>query len=132
MTEKEIELREIARTNLINNISNDLFGNPIQYTDEELDLKVDEIINYEKNNIIRWSELRQERNRRLLNCDWTQIADAPITEELRAEWTTYRRALRDLPANTEFPAYVDFPRFPGEVRPEDEGFITDTVPGEGT
>jgi hypothetical protein len=131
MTEKEIELREIARTNLINNISNDLFGNPIQYTDEELDLKVDEIINYEKNNIIRWSELRQERNRRLLNCDWTQIADAPITEELRAEWTTYRRVLRDLPANTEFPAYVDFPRFPGEVRPEDEGFITDTVPGKG-
>jgi len=131
MTEKEIELREIARTNLINNISNDLFGNPIQYTDEELDLKVDEIINYEKTNIIRWSELRQERNRKLLNCDWTQIADAPITEELRAEWTTYRRALRDLPANTEFPAYVDFPRFPGEVRPQDEGFIVDAVPGEG-
>ena len=131
MTEKEIELREIARTNLINNISSDLLGNPIQYSDEELDIKVDEIINYEKNNIIRWSELRQERNRRLLNCDWTQIVDAPITEELRAEWTTYRRALRDLPANTEFPAYVDFPRFPGEVRPEDEDFITDTVPGEG-
>jgi hypothetical protein len=131
MTEKEIELRQIARTNLINNISNDSFGNPIEYTDEELDTKVDEIINFEKTNIIRWTELRQERNRKLLNCDWTQIADAPITEELRAEWTTYRRALRDLPANTEFPAYVDFPTFPGEVRPEDEGFITDTVPGEG-
>ena len=131
MTEKEIELREIARTNLINNISNDPLGNPIVYTDEELDITVDQMINYQKTNIVIWNELRQERNKRLLNCDWTQIADAPITEELRAEWTTYRRALRDLPANTEFPAYVDFPRFPGEVRPEDEDFITDTVPGEG-
>ena len=131
MTEKEIELREIARTNLINNISNDPLGNPIVYTDEELDITVDQMINDQKTNIIIWNELRESRNRRLLNCDWTQIADAPITEELRAEWTTYRRALRDLPANTEFPAYVDFPRFPGEVRPEDEDFITDTVPGEG-
>lgn len=131
MTEKEIELREIARTNLINNISVDSLGNPIEYTDEELDIKVDEIINFEKNNTIRWVELREARNRRLLNCDWTQIADAPITEELRAEWTAYRQALRDLPANTEFPAYVEFPRFPGEVRPEDEDFIKDAIPGEG-
>jgi hypothetical protein len=131
MTEKEIELREIIRTNLINNISNDSLGNVIEYTDEELDITVDQMINDQKTNIIKWNELRESRNRKLLNCDWTQIADAPITEELRAEWTTYRRELRDLPANTEFPAYVDFPRFPGEVRPQDEGFITDTVPGEG-
>jgi len=131
MTEKEIELREIIRTNLINNINNDSLGNPIEYTDEELEITIDQMINQEKTNIIKWNELRESRNRKLLNCDWTQIADAPITEELRAEWTTYRRSLRDLPANTEFPAYVDFPRFPGEVRPEDEGFITDTVPGEG-
>jgi len=26
---------------------------------------------------------------------------------------------------------VDFPRFPGEVRPEDEDFIKDAIPGEG-
>ena len=42
--------------------------------------------------------LRYVREERLRRCDWTQIPDA-LTAEKRAEWATYRQALRDLPAN---------------------------------
>ncbi len=40
--------------------------------------------------------LRQERNSRLQVTDWTQTADAPFTDEKKAEWATYRQALRDI------------------------------------
>lgn len=130
MTKKEIELRE-KFTYQFSQPYYDGMGQIIERSEEEVLELVNTLINEEKNNIIKWDVLRNLRNQKLAYCDWTQIADAPITEELRAEWATYRKALRDLPANAEFPAYADFPRFPGEVRPEDEDFITDTVPGEG-
>lgn len=123
MTEKEIELRAMFKTNLINNVSFDSLNSPIEYTEEELNIKVDEMVEFERNNTIRWVELRESRNRKLQGCDWTQLPDAQISEELKIEWTTYRQVLRDLPSNIEFPAYFVHPRFPGEVRPEDENFI---------
>ena len=50
-----------------------------------------------------WKELRYLRDEKLTECDWTQIADAPLTEEQKTAWRTYRQALRDLPANIEDP-----------------------------
>lgn len=41
-------------------------------------------------------QLRQARNKRLENCDWTQLPDAPITDSKRGEWANYRQALRDI------------------------------------
>jgi len=43
--------------------------------------------------------LRRLRDKKLLASDWTQGADAPITDAVKAEWATYRQALRDLPAS---------------------------------
>jgi len=43
--------------------------------------------------------IRSQRNAMLGNCDWTQLGDAPLTDEQKAEWVTYRQELRDLPAN---------------------------------
>jgi hypothetical protein len=43
-------------------------------------------------------ELRQERNRRLSECDWTQLIDAKGDVEA---WAKYRQALRDLPQTTK-------------------------------
>lgn len=43
--------------------------------------------------------LRQQRDGLLFSCDWTQLPDAPITGEKKAEWTTYRQELRDIPQN---------------------------------
>jgi len=44
----------------------------------------------------RWSDVRADRNARLADCDWTQLADSPLTTEQRAAWATYRQALRDV------------------------------------
>ena len=40
--------------------------------------------------------VRQERDRRLAECDWTQVADVPLTEEGKNEWRAYRQILRVL------------------------------------
>ena len=59
-----------------------------------------------------WAELRYLRDRKLTQCDWTQIADVPLTEEQKTAWATYRQALRDLPANTEDPKNPVWPTKP--------------------
>lgn len=59
-----------------------------------------------------WTEIRKLRNAHLTKCDWTQINDAPLTESQKAEWSIYRQALRDIPANNpnvEFVAEVNWP-----------------------
>ena len=43
---------------------------------------------------------REERNKLLSLCDWTQVSDSPLTDTKKTEWATYRQALRDLPANS--------------------------------
>jgi hypothetical protein len=42
----------------------------------------------------KWIEVRDERNRLLSECDWTQLSDAPVTD-LQA-WRDYRQDLRDV------------------------------------
>ena len=37
------------------------------------------------------------RNFLLGDCDWTQMPDAVLSTELKAQWTTYRAKLRSLP-----------------------------------
>ena len=41
-------------------------------------------------------ELRTERNRLLVESDWTQSPDSPLTDEKKKEWATYRQSLRDM------------------------------------
>ena len=59
-----------------------------------------------------WKELRGLRDQKLTQCDWTQIADVPLTEEQKTAWATYRQALRDVPANTEDPKNPVWPTAP--------------------
>ena len=53
--------------------------------------------------------VRTERNQRLLDCDWTQLADAPINKEA---WATYRQDLRNLPKEPGFPWTMTWPTSP--------------------
>jgi len=55
------------------------------------------------------AEIRYERNKRLADCDWTQVADAPVD---KASWATYRQALRDITTQAEFPWNVTWPDQP--------------------
>ena len=59
-----------------------------------------------------WEELRSLRNQKLTQSDWTQVSDAPFTEEQKISWQSYRQALRDLPENTEDPKNPVWPTIP--------------------
>lgn len=43
-----------------------------------------------------WKAVREQRKGLLAASDWTQVADSPLTTEKKAEWATYRQALRDV------------------------------------
>ena len=56
-----------------------------------------------------WAALRKERDALLASSDWTQAADSPLTDEVKATWVTYRETLRELPVNTADPADPTWP-----------------------
>ena len=53
--------------------------------------------------------VRATRDAKLAECDWTQVADAPVD---KAAWATYRQALRDVTAQEGFPWTVEWPVAP--------------------
>ena len=57
---------------------------------------------------------RSERDVKLHDCDWTQAADTALASDKKAEWVTYRKALRDLPTSSgdNWPHKVTFPTAP--------------------
>ena len=58
--------------------------------------------------------LRDARDSLLKDSDWTQTADSPLSDSKKAEWVTYRQALRDLPANNSSATSFDDVTFPTE------------------
>lgn len=63
-------------------------------------------------NELEMQKLRIARNQKLTACDWTQLSDAPLTNEQRVAWATYRQQLRDLPENVIDPASPIWPSEP--------------------
>ena len=53
--------------------------------------------------------VRETRNQKLKDTDWTQVADAPVD---KATWATYRQELRDITAQAGFPWNVTWPTQP--------------------
>jgi len=53
--------------------------------------------------------VREQRDQKLKDSDWTQVADAPVDKEV---WATYRQALRDLTAQAGFPWEMTWPDAP--------------------
>ena len=56
--------------------------------------------------------LRETRDLLLNQSDWTRMDDNQLSSDKKAEWTTYRQALRDLPANTADPSNPTYPTKP--------------------
>ena len=42
-------------------------------------------------------KIREQRNMLLLQSDWTQLPDSPLSDSKKQEWRDYRQALRDFP-----------------------------------
>ena len=57
----------------------------------------------------QWSAVRADRNKRLADCDWTQLADASVDN---LAWAVYRQALRDLPQAQPDPFNIVWPNSP--------------------
>tara|TARA_B100000405_G_scaffold227337_1_gene162173 strand:+ start:2941 stop:3333 length:393 start_codon:yes stop_codon:yes gene_type:complete len=57
-------------------------------------------------------QLRQERNKRLAECDWVTLKAYSTDTSVPDEWKTYMQALRDLPATTEDPFNPVWPVVP--------------------
>ena len=58
------------------------------------------------------AQVRQQRDMCLRACDWTQLADVPMTDAVRQSWKEYREALRMVPQQEGFPESVTWPQEP--------------------
>ena len=54
-------------------------------------------------------EVLNRMNRRglLPASDWTQLPDSPLSDSKKAEWATYRQALRDITTHSNWPNLED-------------------------
>lgn len=43
-----------------------------------------------------WDDIRTRRTILLLDSDWTQLSDSPLSVELKEQWMIYRQELRDI------------------------------------
>lgn len=55
---------------------------------------------------------RTTRNDMLTASDWTQLSDAPISENEKTLWAEYRQLLRDVPSQAGFPTSINWPVSP--------------------
>jgi len=60
----------------------------------------------------RWKIIRNERDKLLKESDYMILADAPVDETQKQEWTTYRQVLRDIPQDYDSPDEVVYPDKP--------------------
>ena len=63
-------------------------------TEEEVTAKMKELTDAEPMKL-----LREERNRKLTETDWTRMDDNGLSTSKKTEWKTYRQSLRDLPSS---------------------------------
>ena len=66
-----------------------------QPTEDEINAKLAELKSAEP-----FKLLRIERNRRLVETDWTQLKDIDLDLIRERNWKNYRQALRDLPSKS--------------------------------
>ena len=58
------------------------------------------------------ASVRAERDKKLTDTDWTQMADSPLSDSDKTAWATYRQSLRDLPTASGFPHTMTWPTEP--------------------
>ena len=70
------------------------------------DMTAQEIADRDESNM---ANLREERNKKLLDSDWTQAPDhsSPLSDVKKAEWATHRQSLRNLPVTVDMSLWPD-------------------------
>ena len=72
-------------------------------TEDEINTKIAELQKEEPFRL-----LREERNKRLAECDWVVTKNAEYGYNISKEWRRYRQALRDLPSITYKPELDEY------------------------
>lgn len=57
-------------------------------------------------------QVRSRRRGLLMDSDWTQLSDTPLTNEQKLAWATYRQELRDITVQIGFPNNIVWPNKP--------------------
>jgi hypothetical protein len=60
-------------------------------------------------NSMQANVVRNTRNIKLVESDWTQLSDSPVDKTV---WATYRQALRNIPSQEGFPWTITWPIAP--------------------
>ncbi|HFQ5304560.1 TPA: tail fiber assembly protein [Vibrio vulnificus] len=61
---------------------------------------------------IKWDKIRIRRDFLIKDTDWTQVSDVPLTEDQKAECSSYRQTLRNIPQDYSNPDDVIWPKRP--------------------
>ena len=80
--------------NQINDKAFDVNGNEIVVDEDAIAKEVSKLFAE-----VPIKRLREERNQKLVDSDWTQNRDVTLAND--SDWKTYRQALRDLPSTAE-------------------------------
>ena len=59
--------------------------------------------------LVLQTQIRDERNKKLIESDWTQLPDSPVD---KLAWAQYRQLLRDITLQTDFHLNVMWPNQP--------------------
>ena len=81
---------------------------------DDTDLETQLAAKFAKEEYTNWTKIRLIRNFLLMDSDWTQVGDAPLTADQKTQWTAYRTKLRNIPSEqSSIPASeVKFPITP--------------------
>ena len=116
----------------VNDLYDKLLAKFVEYREgQENDLDRLLEASFAKSTILNWSKVVLIRNFLLSDSDWTQLGDAQLTTQQKADWVTYRQKLRDIPQDqTEASAAtVVFPVTPKKHAEMNDGkdYLSDTV-----
>jgi hypothetical protein len=103
---KDIEPPTLSATQKLSDPVFTINGNVVERTYPVIDKTADEIAQETSN---KAAKVRELRNKKLSDSDWTQLADSTAD---KAAWATYRQALRDLTKQSGFPWEVTWPDAP--------------------
>lgn len=105
---------------VVGNISYEFFSNnydvaQLGFTEKNFDIDT-ETLSFDSGEIVAGKKptppidilfyARELRQPLLSGSDYTQTVDAPITNEKKLEWQSYRQKLRDFPADVQSRAYT--------------------------
>lgn len=82
--------------------------------------------NFDRNKEDQFKNLRNYRNRKLFESDWTIVNDSPLPVGIQSSWREYRQNLRDLPNQSNAPdrfLIVEWPLSPEQTEIPDDAKV---------